>query len=191
MSFALMPLALNIGSAVTGAVGSYWSAKSAKSQAESQARLSDINARVLELGAQNELISGQKEIAALTLQAGQLKSRQRVALAANGVDLGEGSAAELQASSDLMKEIDMNTVAANAVRSAWGYRSQAVNEQNNALMKRATAAGIRPGNAAMTSLLGSAGSVAASFYAAQKNGAFNSPSSGAPGSGVVYIEQGK
>lgn len=170
MSFAISSVALQVGGAATGAIGSYWSAKSAKSQANSQARLSDTNARIAELGAQQELIAGNREVGSISMQAGQLKSRQRVALAANGVDLGEGNAAELQASTDLMKEIDINTATSNAVRSAWGYRTQAVNAQNDALAKRATASGISPTRAATTSLLGSAGNVAASIYQYSKKG---------------------
>lgn len=49
-----------------------------------------------------------------------------------------GSAAEIQASTDIMKEIDMATVESNAVRNAFGYRTQAMNFENEALAKRAT-----------------------------------------------------
>lgn len=172
MSFATSAMALNVAGMASGAVGSYYSAKNQKIQLEGQARLADINARIAELGAQQELIRGEKEVGQITMQAGRLKSAQRVALAANGVDLGQGNAAELQASTDLMKEIDMNTAQANAVRSAWGYRTQGVNMQNDALVKRATAAGIRPGMAAASSLLGSAGQVAGSWYQMNKADAF-------------------
>jgi hypothetical protein len=78
---------------------------------------------------------------------------------------------ELQASTDIMKEIDANTLTANAARSAWGYRAQAVNFQNEALTQRATAKAIRPGMSAMSSLLGSAASVAGSWYDLNKSGA--------------------
>jgi hypothetical protein len=36
-------------------------------------------------------------------------------------------------STDVMGQIDKNTIAANAVRSAWGYRTQATSFQNEAL----------------------------------------------------------
>ena len=83
----------------------------------------------------------------------------------------------MQASTDIMKEIDRNTVEANAVRSAWGYRTQAVNSQNDALIKRATADTISPFGSATTSLMGSAGNVATSWYQLNKATA-NSPSNG-------------
>lgn len=170
-------LFLNIGGALSSAIGGFYSAKVAKINLEGQAFLADTNARIAELGAQSVLNQGQQEIGRATMQAGRLKSAQRVALAANGVDLGEGNAAELQASTDIMKEIDRNTIEANAVRSAWGYRTQAMNSQNDALVKRATAGSISPFGSAATSLLGSAGSVATSWYALNKATA-NSPSNG-------------
>ena len=150
--------------AVSSAVGSYYSASAQQSTLKSQATLADTNARIAELGAQSTLMQGQRQIGALTLKAGQLKSSQRAAMAANGIDLGVGSAAEVQASTDIMKEIDSNTLEANAVRSAWGYRSQAVNFQNEALTKRATAGAINPIGSMASSLIGAAGSVASSWY---------------------------
>ena len=63
-----------------------------------------------------------------------------------------------------MKTIDANTLEANAVRTAWGMRTQATNYQNEALAARATAGAINPGMSAVSSLLGSAGSVASSWY---------------------------
>jgi hypothetical protein len=159
------------GGGVTSAIGSYFSAATQKATLKGQAAIADTNARIAELGAQSILNQGQQQVGALTLKAGQLKSSQRAALAANGIDLGTGSAVEIQASTDIMKEIDSNTLTANAVRSAWGYRTQAVNFENEALTKRATAGAISPFGSAAGSLLGSAGSVAGSWYSLHKFGA--------------------
>ncbi len=136
------------------------------------AAMAEINARVAELGAQSALLQGKSEVAKLTAAAGQLKSRQKVALAANGIDLGVGTAAEIQASTDMMKEIDADTIKANAMRTAWGYRSNAMNFQNQARSARATAKGINPFMSATTSLIGDAGQVAGQWYGLQKEGAF-------------------
>lgn len=177
-----------VGGGLTSGIGSYYGAATQKinmggqaALAEAQARIHEINARMAEQGAQSVLLQGQQQVGALTLKAGQLKSSQRTALAANGVDLGEGSAAELQASTDVMKEIDTNTLAANAVRSAWGYRTEASNhliEAGNARAQahiaRATAKGISPGMALAGSLLGSATNVAGSWYQMRKAGVVGS-----------------
>jgi hypothetical protein len=83
-----------------------------------------VNARIAELGAQSVLAQAEKEAVNLTLKAGALKSTQKAAMAANGIDLGVGSAAEVIASTEIMKESDMQTIKENSVRSAWGYRTQ-------------------------------------------------------------------
>lgn len=159
-----------IGGGVTSAIGSYNSAAIQKINLNTQAAIADSNARIAEVGAQSALLRGQKQASALTLKAGQLKSRQRASMAANGIDLGVGNAAEIQASTDIMAEIDKNTIETNAVYEAWGYRSNATNYQNEALMKRAGADSISPGMAAAGSLLGSAGTVASSWYSLNKTG---------------------
>lgn len=175
-SFGYGALALQIGGALSSALGGFYSAKSAKSSLKFQADIADTNARISELAAQSTLLQGHQQIGALTLRAGQLKSSQRAAMAANGIDLGVGSAAEVQASTDVMKEIDKNTVEANAVRSAWGYRTQAVSQQGEAAIKRASASGISPNSTAGASMLGGAASVASSWYMMNKAGVFNTPS---------------
>lgn len=183
MSFATASIAMMGAGAASSTIGSYFGAKNQKSLLNGQAELADINARIAELSAVGELSRGRAQTNAIGLQHGQLKSRQRTALAANGVDMGEGSAAEVQTSGDMMSEIDRNTAEANAVRSAWGYRAQATNLKNDALVKRATAGGISPGMQAFSTLLSEGGKVAGSWYGMNKVGAFNSPSNGGiPGS---------
>ena len=171
---AYLPMAslgMQAAGAAMGTVGSYYSAQNTKSNLQMQANLADTNAQIAELGAQSALAQGAKEEQRSRLQTTALKKSQRVALAANGVDLGQGSAAELLTSTDLMGDIDANTIKANAVRSAWGYRTQATNYQNQALMDRASAGAISPGAGAVASLLGSAGSVGQSWYQFNQVGA--------------------
>jgi hypothetical protein len=157
----------------TQAIGSFYSAKSQKSSLKFQAAMAEINARSAERSAQSVMLRGQREVGNLTLKAGQLKSTQRASMAANGIDIGEGSAAELQASTDLMKEIDVMTIQDNATREAWAHRTQGVNAQNEGVMARSAAGSISPFGSAAGSLLGSAGSVASSWYALNKLGALN------------------
>lgn len=172
MSFAISSIALSASGAASGMIGSYFGAKTSKINLDTQSYLADTNARISELGAETELRNGERQVAAITMRAGQVKSAQRVALAANGVDLGVGNAAELQASTDLMKEIDKNTAESNAVRSAWGYRTQGMNYQNEATVKRGASDAISPGMAATSSFLTGAGQVAGSWYQFKKAGAF-------------------
>lgn len=50
---------------------------------------------------------------------------QRAALAAQGVDLAGGSAADVQAETTLLGELDALTIRNNARREAWGFQVQA------------------------------------------------------------------
>lgn len=156
--------------AATSAIGSYYGAQSQQIGLESAANIAAINARQSELSAQQELLKGNTAVANVTARAGQIKASQTNAMAANGIALGQGSASEVLASTDLMKERDVNTITANAVRSAWGYRTQETNFQNDALTKRAGADAISPFTSGATSLLGSAGGVARNWYSQQKVG---------------------
>ncbi len=171
-------LGLKIGGAITSAAGAYYDALGGAASMRSQARIAeanaqimDTNARIAELGAQAELRAGQQRIGEVTRRAGQVKSAQRAAMAANGIDLGVGSAAEVQASTDVMKDLDVATLEANAMRAAWGARFQAVDARgragslrSEAQSRRALSNSVSPWGAAATSLLGSAGTVASSWY---------------------------
>ena len=168
-------LAAQGAGAAASAVGAYFNAKSQQIALRGAADMADLNANQSELAAQQELARGNAAVAATSARAGQVKSAQRVALAANGVDLSVGSAAEVQASTDIQKEEDLNTITANAVRAAWGQRTQATNFKNEALTKRAGADSINPAMASVTSLLGSASSIASNWYVLNKNGAFDKP----------------
>lgn len=123
------------------------------------------------------------------------KSQQKVGLAANGVDVTQGSAADVLTSTDytgVLNNQNINDAAArnvatirdNAVRNAWGYRTQSVGYQNQANVdkadaelyrydagrQRAGSAGISANSAAAVSLIGSAGQVAGSWYNSKKVG---------------------
>jgi hypothetical protein len=167
---------MGIGGALSSGIGSFYSAKTQKYQLQAQANMADTNARIAELGAQSALNQGQQEVGSLTLQAGKLKSTQRASMAANGIDLGVGNAAEVQASTDIMKEIDTNTVTANALRSAWGYRMQSTNFQNEALTARGASKSISPWMSGAGSLMTGAGQVAQNWYLMSKAG--NAPNDG-------------
>lgn len=150
--------------AASSALGAYFGAQSNKLTLEGQADIADINARMLESSAQSTLLTGQREEQKSRIATANLKGKQRAALAANGVDLGVGSAENVLTTTDYMGEVDANTIATNAVMSAWGYRTQAVNETNKARSSRAASSAISPESAMFTSLIGSAGQVAPSWY---------------------------
>ena len=142
--------------AVLGAASSYGNAKAKKGALRQQAQVDEWQAeQALNAGADQEQSS--------RLQTAQVFGKQRANMAANGVDLGEGSATDVLASTKLIGEHDALTIKDNASRTAWGYRT-------NAAVATAQADNIDPWASATGSLLGSAGSVSASWTQGKKNG---------------------
>ena len=133
-----------------------------------QAGISEINARLAEVSAEQELEKGRTEQRRLQLQAENLKGSQRAAMAANGIVLNEGTAKNIIESTDYMAEEDMATIRANAARAAFGYRTQGMNYQAQAGAQRAAADGISPWMQGASTFLTGAGSVGANWYQLEK-----------------------
>lgn len=171
------PAMLSLGAQGAGAglsaVGAYGSAASQKSGLRYEAQVAGLNAGLAERQAQIALEQGQYQVDQLRRATAGLKGSQTATMAARGLDLTSGTPAEILAGTDFMGEIDVQQAQINAVREAWGYRTQKTNLENEARTKRANASAISPGMAAATSLLGSATSMAGSFYGFQKAGAFS------------------
>lgn len=182
----------NTGAYVQGAgvlfqaIGSVVSAINARNNANFQSGIAALNARstsfsaelnrqTAENAAQSVLAQGQAQIAQLTKRVGKIKGQQQAAMAAQGVDLGVGNAAEITASTDLEKENDVHTLEANALRAAWGYRlqsdadygraqTQAQNYRTQSALYGTAAEQSNPVMAGATSLIGGAGTVASRWY---------------------------
>jgi len=137
---------------------------------KSQANIARLNAQMMEENAQAVFRSTEKSIAQKTMAAGRTKSKQRAALAANGIAVAEGSAAELQASTDIIKEMDVNEMKANATRQAWGYRMKAVGYESSALMAEASKTNV--GWNFASSLLGTAAQVSNQYLLMKAGGVF-------------------
>lgn len=171
------PIIAGIG-AIGQMASAYYAAKAAQYQLDSKALtlefqkdIAGINARQAEFTAQQTLRAGQQQSGALTLKYGKAKGSQRAAMAANGGVIGEGSNAEIEATNDLMKEIDANTINANTVRQAENARTQSQNYKTQAAMygvgaenARMSSSTISPMLAAGTSFLTSATSIASTMY---------------------------
>lgn len=148
------------------AAGIGFSAVSAYKQAQSQrdalrykARVDANNAQIAEWQAQQELAGGVVAEQASRLKTAQVTGAQRATMAANGIDLGEGNATDVLATTKFVGEQDALTIRDNAARSAWGARIQAQNYLDDSRVANATADSVNPLLASVGSLLGSAGTV--------------------------------
>lgn len=162
---------------ISSAIGSYYAAQTAQYQAKSQALsygyqadMARINSRGAEYDAQSILESGKSQIADYTMQAGQAKASAQTSMAARGIALGSGSEQDVEASMDLVKDINVLNINSNAVRAAGDERMQAANDLGQATMydvsaqnARTSAGSISPFGSMFTSLIGSAGQVASQW----------------------------
>lgn len=171
---ALTSLAASAAGAGMSVAGSYYETLGRKYALNLQARLDEVNAKIAEGQARDSLQRGEREEQNLRLSTAQLKSTQTANIAANGVDLTSESAAAILTSTDVMGEIDANTIKANALREAWGHRMEAVNLRGSAATNRATAKALSPVGAAVGTLLTEASKVGSSYYGFKESGALSS-----------------
>lgn len=166
-----------VGGLVTSAIGAYASANAQKHQLRSQAssleyqeQMSQLNARAAENDAQEILRAGNAQIGLIGMRYAQEKAALRASTASRGVVLGDGNAAEVQASISLARDIDIMTMRAQSIREAGNARLRGVNARAqgaaagaSAANMQATARSINPAMAAHTTLLGGAPAVASYF----------------------------
>ena len=155
------------------AVSAYYQAAAQKGQlrsaamdAEFASSMATINARAAEREANSILLAGQQQA---SLLAGRYNSAQqdfKVRTAASGIRQG-GSSAEVRASMDMAKEMDLAALNANVVGQVEAARGQAVDFRNRAALSRVSAGNLRrtggtikPWDQVLTSLVGNSGQLA-------------------------------
>lgn len=122
-----------IASAGIAAVGSIFTgfqqARTQRIQLQMQQRVADYNARQAERAAQSALMASNAKIGAISEKFEKVKSSQKAAMAANGIMLGVGSAAEVTTSTDINKRRSIANQYQNGYEQANAYRMQGVNAQ--------------------------------------------------------------
>lgn len=142
-----------IASAGSGALSAY----SAYQQTKTNAAVATNNVQIAEYQAQDAQRRGELEAQAIQRKALQVKGAQRVGLAAHGLDLGYGTASDLQTETDFFSQQDVATTRSNAAKEAWSRRAQGANFQ-------AEATSASPWMTAGGTLLGGTARVADQWY---------------------------
>lgn len=148
-----------IATATAGAM----SAKASYDQGQVAKQVGRNNATMAEYAAQDAQRRGEEDAAAIQRKGAALKSAQRVSLAAKGLDLGYGTAADLQDQTDFFTQSDVATTRTNAAREAWNMRAR-----GQQAMFEGNAAARNANMQAAGSLLGGAGQVADKWYTYKK-----------------------
>lgn len=157
-------LGLGAGGALTSIAGTYYGLKAqqgafkAEAQnAEFAANQANIAARAAERDAATIIEAGQQQLAWRGAQEAMDVASLRVGTAAGGVEVGTGSAAELERSIRLAAEVDKRSIRTNAERRASATREAAANNRAGATLGRATAANLRASADSINPVAGAAG----------------------------------
>jgi hypothetical protein len=121
--------AIALGATVGGTV---LSTASAYQQSQVAKQTAQNNAKNAEYQALEASRLGEKQAIEVQRKGAAVKSAQRVGLAAKGLDLGYGTAADLQDQTDFFTQSDVATTRTNAAKDAWGKRAQGANYQAQA-----------------------------------------------------------
>ena len=166
-----LSLGLGVAGGLFKTVASVNSANNTITADNAQADALSTNALIAERAAASAVEQGQAEAANASTRGAQVIGAQRATLAANGVDVNSGSAADLQASTQYVTNRDVNTITANAARAAMGYSQQSQFDLQNAANYRRAAGSVNPLMSGGATLLSSATDVASTWYRNQRVGA--------------------
>jgi hypothetical protein len=155
---------MQIAGTVSGAFGAYNKSKTDKQAFETQAAVARNNAEYSESQARDAIRRGQVAENDVRRRTAQLQGSQRARLAANGIDLGEGSALNILLDTDYFGELDALNVRDNSNREAAALRTQGSNQMAAANLYQARSDSESPFSSALPTLLTGAGLVANSWY---------------------------
>ena len=121
------PISLTVAATAVMALGQGYSALSANAQSKYASRVAKQNAGLENERAKDAIERGTKDAQRFQRKAGQEMGQQNAALAANGIDIGFGSAADVRGDTAMFAREDTKTIYDNSFREAKGYEINAAN----------------------------------------------------------------
>lgn len=144
-AFTLLGISLAMAAAgtATQAIGQVKSGNAAKRAGiaqreakESEAQLAEYNAGVADIQATDALQRGQEDEQRVRAGVRGMIGKQRAGFAAANIDVGFGSAVDVQEDAAFLGEQDALTTRNNAAREAWGFNVQAEDLRKRAAITR-------------------------------------------------------
>lgn len=132
---AVVPLM--IASAAVTAMGQITSGIAAHNQANYEAGVAKQNAGFSEQQAQDSIQNTSLEAARRYREGGKLEGQQQTAMAANGIDLGFGSALDVQRDTKMITAEDVGQINKAGYQQTRGYEINAYNYRSQAAADRA------------------------------------------------------
>lgn len=164
-------LALGAAGGAVSLFGALTSANNTKTADNAQANQLTTNAINAEQAASSAVTTGIATTANTETKGAQTLASQQAAMAANGIDVSAaGTAQNVQDSTRYVTQQNVDTITANAARTAMGYTQQEQSDINNAAAYRAAGSSVSPLLSGATSLLTSATGVASNWYRNQRAG---------------------
>lgn len=125
-----------VASGIVGGISSYQQGKAQQAQAEYQAKVAEDNARIAQQNASNVRQEGIEESRMQRMKTLQTVSSQQTSMAANGLDISQGTPLDLIEDTATMGELDALTTQYNSETKAQAYEQQANNFNNQANLDR-------------------------------------------------------
>ncbi len=141
------PAALPIAALVVSVVGTGFSALQASQQSKYQAKVADRNADLANEVAQQEQSNTRQEALTFYRKQAALKGQQRAAMSANGIDVNFGSAADVQADTEMLGREDVRRLYDQGAQRSRGFEIEASNFGGEANAARSAASGALIGGA--------------------------------------------
>ena len=169
ISAIVTSIVATVVSTTLGVVSSVQSANAQKAQANYQAEVAKPNAKTAQANADQKRQEGIEESRLQRMKNIQKIGAQKAALAANGIDVSEGTALDIVEDTAAMGELDALTTRYNAETRAIAYEAEANNFNNQASLdtfagKNAYSAGMTNAFATGFGGLANAAGVASKWY---------------------------
>jgi hypothetical protein len=140
------------------AAGQLYQGAAANAQGKYESQVAKINAQQEVDAAHESFLTGQTERRDFWRKIGQVKGQQVASMAANGIDVGFGTAARVQDDTQMLADADATNLYRNIEQRTKGHQINASNYVSEAKAARAQ------GKAAMTgAVIGAAGSILGGF----------------------------
>ncbi|EXT38029.1 hypothetical protein J807_2201 [Acinetobacter sp. 25977_4] len=149
------------------ALSSYAKMKAQKQAFKQQEKLALYNATLSDNQARQAIEDGTNAVTDYQRNVSAFKSSQINALAENGIDVTQGSAIDLLASTEMLAQGDIDSIKYNAALQSWGHKVKATNYRNQAENYRVAAKSIRP---VLSTILNLSGEAAAAFGSSMGKG---------------------
>jgi superfamily II RNA helicase len=142
---------------------SFGQASASRAQGNYERQIMETNSRLAEFQAEDAMKRGDKASVNIKDQTKRLIGSQRVAMAAQGLDLSSGDPLAIQEETAAIGAEDAMTARNNAWREAWGYKTQALDYSGRGKMAQVTAKN-KAANTILTGGLNSAKDIMSGYY---------------------------